>query len=239
MAHGAQRRQRDPRRLPRPGYAGRDFGGDDRRHRHPGADPQRPKRPAGSVDGRPRPSARRRRAVPAEAAPEEGGDMNTLIFRTIAPLLVVVMLVFSVFILLRGHNEPGGGFIGGLIAASAIAIYGMAAGPAAVRRALKVASAGLRRLRRAAGRPVGPAVAGLRRAIPDRALDDLHHRRHRGGRCRRRCLRHRRLFRRVRHACRPWRWRSRTRRAPDGICRRRPHRASFSSPPSICCCRAR
>jgi multicomponent Na+:H+ antiporter subunit B len=64
--------------------------------------------------------------------------MNTLIFRTIAPLLTVVMLVFSVFVLLRGHNEPGGGFIGGLIAASAIAIYGIAMGPAAARRALRV-----------------------------------------------------------------------------------------------------
>lgn len=64
--------------------------------------------------------------------------MNTLIFRTIAPLLVVVMLVFSVFITLRGHNEPGGGFIGGLVAASAIAIYGMAAGPQATRKAMRV-----------------------------------------------------------------------------------------------------
>ena len=64
--------------------------------------------------------------------------MNTLIFRTIAPLLVVIMLVFSVFVTLRGHNEPGGGFIGGLIAASAIAIYGMAMGPQATRRAMKV-----------------------------------------------------------------------------------------------------
>ncbi len=64
--------------------------------------------------------------------------MRTLIFRTIAPLLVVVMLVFSVFVMLRGHNEPGGGFIGGLIAASAMAIYGMAAGPVAVRKAIKV-----------------------------------------------------------------------------------------------------
>ena len=63
--------------------------------------------------------------------------MNTLIFRTIAPLLTVVMLLFSVFVLLRGHNEPGGGFIGGLIAASALAIYGMACGPAAARTALR------------------------------------------------------------------------------------------------------
>jgi multicomponent Na+:H+ antiporter subunit B len=63
--------------------------------------------------------------------------MNTLIFRTIAPVITVVMFAFSIFIMLRGHNEPGGGFIGGLIAASAIAIYGIAVGPAAVRRALK------------------------------------------------------------------------------------------------------
>jgi multicomponent Na+:H+ antiporter subunit B len=63
--------------------------------------------------------------------------MSSLIFRTIAPLLVAVMLVFSVFVLLRGHNEPGGGFIGGLIAASALTIYGMAMGVAAARTALK------------------------------------------------------------------------------------------------------
>jgi multicomponent Na+:H+ antiporter subunit B len=69
--------------------------------------------------------------------------MNTVIFRTIAPILVGVMLVFSVFVLLRGHNEPGGGFIGGLIAASAIAVYGIAAGVKDVRRALVVHPLGL------------------------------------------------------------------------------------------------
>lgn len=63
--------------------------------------------------------------------------MSSLIFRTIAPLLTAVMLVFSVFVLLRGHNEPGGGFIGGLIAASALAIYGMAMGVDEARRALR------------------------------------------------------------------------------------------------------
>ncbi len=64
--------------------------------------------------------------------------MNTLIFRTIAPFLTALMLLFSVFILLRGHNEPGGGFIGGLIAASALAIYGIANGVPAVRRAIRI-----------------------------------------------------------------------------------------------------
>ena len=64
--------------------------------------------------------------------------MNTLIFRTAAPFIVVVMLVFAGFVLLRGHNEPGGGFIAGLIAAAALAVHGMAMGPAAVRAALRV-----------------------------------------------------------------------------------------------------
>ncbi|MCB1508321.1 MAG: Na+/H+ antiporter subunit B [Hyphomicrobiaceae bacterium] len=62
--------------------------------------------------------------------------MNTVIFRTIAPYLAVLMALFSVFVLLRGHNEPGGGFIGGLIAASALAIYGIANGVPSVRRAI-------------------------------------------------------------------------------------------------------
>ncbi len=63
--------------------------------------------------------------------------MSTIIFRTIAPYLTALMILFSIFVLLRGHNEPGGGFIGGLIAASALAIYGIAYGVAPVRRALR------------------------------------------------------------------------------------------------------
>lgn len=62
--------------------------------------------------------------------------MNTLIFRTVAPVIVSLMVLFSIFILLRGHNEPGGGFIGGLIAVSALAIFAVAYGVAAVRRAI-------------------------------------------------------------------------------------------------------
>jgi multicomponent Na+:H+ antiporter subunit B len=74
--------------------------------------------------------------------------MNTLILRTVAPVVTSLMVLFSIFVLLRGHNEPGGGFIGGLIAVSALAIYGIAYGVAAVRRAivfhpLAIAGAGL------------------------------------------------------------------------------------------------
>ena len=62
--------------------------------------------------------------------------MNTIIFRTFAPFLTALMVLFSIFFLLRGHNDPGGGFIGGLIAASAFAIYGISNGVSPVRRAL-------------------------------------------------------------------------------------------------------
>ncbi|WDR02721.1 MnhB domain-containing protein [Devosia algicola] len=63
--------------------------------------------------------------------------MKTVIFRTIAPFIVAVMIVFAIYVSLRGHNEPGGGFIGGLIAASSMAVFGMASGVDAVRKALK------------------------------------------------------------------------------------------------------
>jgi multicomponent Na+:H+ antiporter subunit B len=64
--------------------------------------------------------------------------MNTLIFRTMAPLIAGLMLAFSLIVLLRGHNDPGGGFVGGLVAASAAAVYGMARGVGEARRLLRV-----------------------------------------------------------------------------------------------------
>jgi multicomponent Na+:H+ antiporter subunit B len=64
--------------------------------------------------------------------------MNSLILRTMAPFLTGLMLVFSLFITLRGHNAPGGGFIGGLLAASAVALYALAFGVAPTRRVLRL-----------------------------------------------------------------------------------------------------
>lgn len=64
--------------------------------------------------------------------------MESLILRVCTPLLTAMMVVFSIFVLLRGHNEPGGGFIGGLIGVSALALLGIAAGTHAVRRALVI-----------------------------------------------------------------------------------------------------
>ena len=86
--------------------------------------------------------------------------MNTVIFRTIAPLIVAIMLMFSVYVCLRGHNEPGGGFIGGLIAASALAIWGMAAGVETARKALRVDPLAL-----AGGGVFAAALSGLASAF--------------------------------------------------------------------------
>ena len=63
---------------------------------------------------------------------------GSLILRTGARLLLVLLLVFSVFMLLRGHNEPGGGFIGGLLAAGAFGFYLLAYDLARARRLLRV-----------------------------------------------------------------------------------------------------
>jgi multicomponent Na+:H+ antiporter subunit B len=64
--------------------------------------------------------------------------MSTLIFRTVAPLITTIMGLASLFLLLRGHNEPGGGFIGGLIGASAFALFAMAFGVGEARRRLRL-----------------------------------------------------------------------------------------------------
>ena len=65
--------------------------------------------------------------------------MNSVILIAGTRLLVALLLVFSVFMLLRGHNEPGGGFIGGLIGATGFVVYAIACGTSAARNALRVA----------------------------------------------------------------------------------------------------
>ncbi len=64
--------------------------------------------------------------------------MDSLILRTAARLITPLQLAFSVLLLIRGHNEPGGGFIGGLVAACGIALHGIAYDIPAARRLLRV-----------------------------------------------------------------------------------------------------
>jgi multicomponent Na+:H+ antiporter subunit B len=64
--------------------------------------------------------------------------MPSLILSTATRYLLPLLLLFSIFILLRGHHEPGGGFVGGLIAAAAFALYAFAYNVTSARQALRV-----------------------------------------------------------------------------------------------------
>ncbi len=48
---------------------------------------------------------------------------TSLILQVVARFLLPMLLLFSVFLLLRGHDEPGGGFIAGLVASVAFALH--------------------------------------------------------------------------------------------------------------------
>ena len=63
---------------------------------------------------------------------------DSLILRATTRLLMPLLFLFSLFELLRGHDEPGGGFVGGLLAASGLCLYLLAHGPGAARRVLRV-----------------------------------------------------------------------------------------------------
>ncbi|WP_339801618.1 Na+/H+ antiporter subunit B [uncultured Marinobacter sp.] len=63
---------------------------------------------------------------------------NTLILHTAALFIMPLQLMFSVFLLLRGHDEPGGGFIGGLVAASAFVLYAFSFGAEATRKLMRM-----------------------------------------------------------------------------------------------------
>lgn len=64
--------------------------------------------------------------------------MNSLILSTATRYLLPLLLLLSVYLLLRGHNLPGGGFVGGLVAAAAFALYAIAHGVEGAKRVLRI-----------------------------------------------------------------------------------------------------
>lgn len=63
--------------------------------------------------------------------------MISLILATAIVYLLPLLLILSVFLLLHGHNLPGGGFVGGLVASAAVALYAIAFGVGEARRILR------------------------------------------------------------------------------------------------------
>lgn len=61
---------------------------------------------------------------------------TTILAATVARLVLPFLLLFSVELLLAGHNRPGGGFIAGVMLVAAIALQYVTFGMAAVRRRL-------------------------------------------------------------------------------------------------------
>lgn len=58
---------------------------------------------------------------------------RSLILDTTVRLVFDAVLVFSLYLLFAGHNQPGGGFVGGLVAAAAVALRYLAGGLSEVR----------------------------------------------------------------------------------------------------------
>ncbi|MFI4861514.1 MAG: MnhB domain-containing protein [Phycisphaerales bacterium JB063] len=84
--------------------------------------------------------------------------MSSLILRNAMSLIFPLTLIFAIYMALKGHNEPGGGFIGGLIAATALVMIRMSHGKDAMARLMpfhpRVLIAG------------GIALAGLTAVVP-------------------------------------------------------------------------
>lgn len=55
-------------------------------------------------------------------------DIISPLLSITSKLLLPLLIIFSIYLLLRGHNQPGGGFVGGLVAASAFTLYLIANG---------------------------------------------------------------------------------------------------------------
>jgi multicomponent Na+:H+ antiporter subunit B len=64
--------------------------------------------------------------------------MNSLILRSATRLISLLLVVFSVFVLIRGHNAPGGGFIGGLLTTTAMALHMLAFGVHETYRLMRI-----------------------------------------------------------------------------------------------------
>ncbi|MEM8875556.1 MAG: hydrogen gas-evolving membrane-bound hydrogenase subunit E [Planctomycetota bacterium] len=66
------------------------------------------------------------------------GEVVSPILRQAVRFLIPVSLVFAVYVFFKGHQEPGGGFVGGLVAAVTIVVYRMTFGGPSLRQLMPV-----------------------------------------------------------------------------------------------------
>lgn len=84
--------------------------------------------------------------------------MKSIILRTAANYLLPLLVLFSVFILLRGHYLPGGGFVGGLVASIAFVLHAFANGTERTQKFLAYHPGNII--------PIGLAISALSGIIP-------------------------------------------------------------------------
>ncbi len=56
------------------------------------------------------------------------GDMHPMMMIVLTRVMMPVVLMVGFYIFLRGHNQPGGGFIAGLVVSIAVVMQYMASG---------------------------------------------------------------------------------------------------------------
>jgi multicomponent Na+:H+ antiporter subunit B len=74
---------------------------------------------------------------------ENGKPIKTIMLATAIKLLMPLFIIFSLYLLFRGHNDPGGGFIGGLIGSMGFVFYTMTFGSEVTIKTYKINSMAL------------------------------------------------------------------------------------------------
>ncbi|RJP24197.1 MAG: Na+/H+ antiporter subunit B [Candidatus Abyssobacteria bacterium SURF_5] len=70
--------------------------------------------------------------------PKKAGQAASLIISVATIYVLPLLVILSIYLLLFGHNEPGGGFVGGLVFAAAFILYAITHGTNEARRMLRV-----------------------------------------------------------------------------------------------------
>ncbi len=78
-------------------------------------------------------------AAPRLPGAEQIDDARrSVVFETTVRLVFHTILVFALYLLFAGHNQPGGGFVGGLVAGCAFVLRYIAGGRAALQAAVPI-----------------------------------------------------------------------------------------------------
>jgi multicomponent Na+:H+ antiporter subunit A len=82
-------------------------------------------------------AGRRPRPAPVVPTTGPGGTTRHAFVEVVVRTLVYVAFTVSVYLLVAGHNHPGGGFVGGLVAGAAVALRYLSGGLDDVRRMVR------------------------------------------------------------------------------------------------------